>query len=137
MLNRTNLTQTALLNGLNLGTRSLVLGTSLNTNGQALTVRDSHHGVMRVGMSWHVVKPIIDSIYDDPEIPITASGQPRFPAFSFDSKSKSTRPARFKKRRPCAGFGSIEGRSGELATVAPRRARALAAAGAASAASGA
>ncbi len=37
MLNRTNLTQTALLNGLNLGTRSLVLGTSLNTNGKALT----------------------------------------------------------------------------------------------------
>jgi hypothetical protein len=137
MLNRTNLTQTALLNGLNLGTRSLVLGTSLNTNGQALTVRKSHHGVMRVGMSWYVVKPIIDSIYDDPAIPILASGLPRIPSSSFESKSKSPRPLRFKKRRPCARFGSIEGRPGELAAAAPRRARALAAAAAASAAAGA
>lgn len=46
MLNRNNLTLSALSNRLNLGTRSLVLQTSVN-NGTALRIRHPHHDVMR------------------------------------------------------------------------------------------
>ena len=56
MLNRTNLTLSALSNRLNLGTRSLVLNTGVNTNGQTLRIRTSSHDrhVMRSGIEWNV-----------------------------------------------------------------------------------
>ncbi len=56
MLNRTNLTLSALSNRLNLGTRSLVINASVNNLGQALTVRPSFHDhhVMREGTMWDV-----------------------------------------------------------------------------------
>lgn len=73
MLNRTNLTQTALLNGLNLGTRSLVVGTSLNSNGQALVIRSSHHGFMRAGTTWHVGKSTIKRISCVPVVSVPCS----------------------------------------------------------------
>ena len=50
MLNRTNLTLSALSNRLNLGTRSLVLNTSVD-NGKALHIRHAHHDVMREPMA--------------------------------------------------------------------------------------
>lgn len=49
MLNRNNLTLSALSNRLNLGTRSLVLNTGVN-NGTALRIRHAHHDVMRESM---------------------------------------------------------------------------------------
>jgi hypothetical protein len=51
MLNRNNLTLSALSNRLNLGTRSLVLKTGVN-NGTALRIRNIHHDVMREHAGW-------------------------------------------------------------------------------------
>jgi len=58
MLNRTNLTLSALSNRLNLGTRSLAVNASVNNRGQALTLRPSFHDhhVMREGTVWDVVR---------------------------------------------------------------------------------
>ena len=50
MLNRTNRTLSANLNRLNLGTRSLVLVTSLNNGNATLRVRHAHEDAMRDGM---------------------------------------------------------------------------------------
>ena len=57
MLNRTNLTLSALAlsNGLNLGTRSLAANASVNDGDQTLRTRHSHHDVMRERMVWYVV----------------------------------------------------------------------------------
>jgi hypothetical protein len=52
MLNRNNLTLSALSNRLNLGTRSLVLTTGVN-NGTALRIRSTHHDVMREHAGWY------------------------------------------------------------------------------------
>jgi hypothetical protein len=59
MLNRNNLTLSALSNRLNLGTRSLVLTTSVN-NGTALRIRNTHHDVMRkhAGRYFATSKPV-------------------------------------------------------------------------------
>ena len=51
MLNRTNRTLSANLNGLNLGTRSLAVSANINTGDlQTLRTRHEHHVVMRDGM---------------------------------------------------------------------------------------
>jgi hypothetical protein len=130
MLNRTNLTQTALLNGLNLGTRSLVLGTSLNTNGKALTLRHSHHGFMRAGMSWYAVKPVMERIYGVPEIPVSFS-VPRF-SQDFLSRSASKRPRpQGCDKQPCLRVDISVGRLRDFADDVARRARLAAASAAA------
>jgi hypothetical protein len=68
MLNRMNLTLSALSNRLNLGTRSLVLNTSVNNGGQTLRIRHSHYDVMRERMAWHVVSSFIQVKYAIPAI---------------------------------------------------------------------
>ncbi len=68
MLNRNNLTLSALSNRLNLGTRSLVLNTGVN-NGTALRIRHAHHDVMRESL---VVFEVGDSfVVAYPSPPIT------------------------------------------------------------------
>ena len=127
MLNRTNLTQTALLNGLNLGTRSLVLGTSLNTNGKALIVRDRHHGFMRDGMGWHVVNPVISWIYEVPPIPSPYSEvkSPRSQSVRPTSKRQSALGSKMLKPRSV-----VADRARDCSVDAARRARIAAAAAA-------
>jgi hypothetical protein len=71
MLNRTNLTLSALAlsNRLNLGTRSLAANASVNFDGQTLRTRQSHHDVMRERMDWYVVLSIPRPRYAIPAIP--------------------------------------------------------------------
>jgi len=69
MLNRTNQTLSALSNRLNLGTRSLVLVTGVNSGANTLRTRQVHHDVMRVRMVWHVVSVFGSSKCDIPSIP--------------------------------------------------------------------
>ncbi len=69
MLNRTNLTLSALSNRLNLGTRSLALNTSVKHGDQTLRIRHLHHDVMRSTMAWYVVSPFVPDKYDIPAIP--------------------------------------------------------------------
>jgi hypothetical protein len=57
MLNRTNRTNSANLNRLNLGTRSLDLQASANIGGQTLRIRHAHDVIMRVGMDGIPVVP--------------------------------------------------------------------------------
>jgi hypothetical protein len=71
MLNRTNLTLSALSNRLNLGTRSLVLPTSVNHGANAPRIRQSHHDVMRDEMVWYVVSSFKAVKCDIPPIPDT------------------------------------------------------------------
>jgi hypothetical protein len=60
LLNRTNLTLSALAssNGLNLGTRSLAVNASVNDGDQTPRVRQYHHDVMREQMVWYCVPSI-------------------------------------------------------------------------------
>jgi len=69
MLDRTNLTLSALAltSGLNLGTRSLAANASVNTNGDLVRIRHTHHGLMREGMMWYSVVSIPKS---RPGIPV-------------------------------------------------------------------
>ena len=69
MLNRMNLTLSALSNRLNLGTRSLALNASVNHGDQTLRIRHLHHDVMRDTMAWYVVSPFAPGKYDIPPIP--------------------------------------------------------------------
>jgi hypothetical protein len=71
MSNRTNLTLSALSNRLNLGTRSLVLNTSVNDGKQALRIRhiQHDHDVMRERMVWYVVQSFEPQKHDMPPIP--------------------------------------------------------------------
>jgi hypothetical protein len=71
LMNRTNLTLSALAlsNGLNLGTRSLAVNASVNDGDLTLRTRHSHHDVMRERMVWHVVSSIIQPMYAIPAIP--------------------------------------------------------------------
>jgi hypothetical protein len=71
LLNRTNLTLSALAlsNGLNLGTRSLAANASVNDGDQTLRNRHSHHDVMRERMVWYVVSSIPKPMYASPAIP--------------------------------------------------------------------
>ncbi len=68
MLNRNNLTLSALSNRLNLGTRSLVLNASVD-NGKALRIRHAHQDVMRETMAAQsfVGEPIV-AAYPAPPI---------------------------------------------------------------------
>ncbi len=80
MLNRTNLTLSALSNRLNLGTRSLALNASVNHGDQTLRIRHLHHDVMRDTMVWYVVSPFAPGKYDIPPIPgSTIPGQQQRP----------------------------------------------------------
>ena len=81
LLNRTNLTLSALAlsNGLNLGTRSLVANASVNDGDQTLRIRHSHHDVMRERMVWYVVSSIPKPTDAIPAIPSSFFQQrPRF-----------------------------------------------------------
>ena len=71
LMNRTNLTLSALAlsNGLNLGTRSLAVNASVNDGDLTLRIRHSHHDVMRERMVWYVVSSIIKPMYAIPAIP--------------------------------------------------------------------
>jgi hypothetical protein len=71
MLNRTNLTLSALAssNGLNLGTRSLAVNASVNDGDLSLRIRQVHHDVMRERMVWYVVLSIPKPKYAIPTIP--------------------------------------------------------------------
>ena len=71
MLNRTNLTLSALAlsNRLNLGTRSLAANAGVNNGDQTFRTRYSHHVVMREGMVWYVVSSIPKPGHAIPAIP--------------------------------------------------------------------
>ena len=81
MLNRTNLTLSALAlsNGLNLGTRSLAANASVNDGDQTLRTRHSHHDVMRERMVWYVVSSISKPTDAIPAIPSSFSQQQQQP----------------------------------------------------------
>jgi hypothetical protein len=82
MFNRTNQTLSALAlsNRLNLGTRSLAANAGVNHGALTLSIRLSHHDVMREGMVWYVVSSISKPRYAIPAIPGSFSQvqQPRF-----------------------------------------------------------
>jgi len=75
MLNRPNLTLSALAlsNRLNLGTRSLAVNASVNHGAQPSRIRHTHQDVMREGMVWYGVFPIIPKRYAMPTIPGSSS----------------------------------------------------------------
>jgi hypothetical protein len=77
MLNRTNLTLSALTNRLNLGTRALVLNASVNNGKPTLRIRYFHHDVMRQRMVWYVVPSSIPGKYDIPPMPDSIFPGPR------------------------------------------------------------
>jgi hypothetical protein len=71
MFNRTNLTLSArsLSNRLNLGTRSFALVANVKNGDQTLRTRQTHHDVLREGMVWYDVFPIMPEGYGIPSIP--------------------------------------------------------------------
>jgi hypothetical protein len=71
MLNRTNLTLSALAlsNRLNLGTRSLAANAGVNHGAQTLCILHSYHDVMRERMVWYVVSSIAKPRHAIPAIP--------------------------------------------------------------------
>jgi len=75
MLNRTNLTLSALAlsNRLNLGTRSLAASAGVNNGGTTLRICPSHQDVMREGMVWYVVFSNPKPRYATPAIPCSFS----------------------------------------------------------------
>jgi hypothetical protein len=81
LLNRTNLTLSALAlsNGLNLGTRSLAANASVNDGDQTPRIRHSHHDVMRERMVWYVVSSIPKPKDAIPSIPSSFSQQQHQP----------------------------------------------------------
>jgi len=81
MFNRTNLTLSArtLSNRLNLGTRSLALVANVKNVGRTLRTRQTHHDVLREGMVWYVVVPIMPVGFGIPSIPGSFSQQQRQP----------------------------------------------------------
>jgi hypothetical protein len=136
MLNRNNLTLSALSNRLNLGTRSLVLNTGVN-NGTAQRIRHAHHDVMRkfkaafkVGdpMVVYFVPPVTDpAISDaprsawDPIWPADASprSSSRSRAIAADAASAtSRRHGRGRCQAIVEVGGSRTAKSGAMATIA-------------------
>ena len=103
MLNRTNLTLSALSNRLNLGTRSLVLGTGVNHGGHTLRLRKSHHDVMRERMVWYVVSTVVPSQYDIPPMPDSIIPGPQQPQVRFAASQATSRPASDVRVERCAG----------------------------------
>ena len=78
MLNRTNLTLSALTNRLNLGTRALVLNTGVNNGKKTLRIRHLHHDVMRQRMVWFVVSSFEPERHTIPPVPgSTIPGPPQ------------------------------------------------------------
>ena len=69
MLNRINLTLSALTNRLNLGTRALVLNASVNNGKTTLRIRHLHHDVMRDSVAWCVVSSFKPERYDISPMP--------------------------------------------------------------------
>ena len=86
MLNRTNLTLSALSNRLNLGTRSLVLNASVN-NGGTLRIRHAHHDVMRDAMAAFEVGEFVVAYPTPPITDPTTTGTPRPQACAAPSPS--------------------------------------------------
>ncbi|SIO14797.1 hypothetical protein SAMN05444166_2703 [Singulisphaera sp. GP187] len=87
MLNRTNRTQSANLNGLNLGTRSLAVTANINTGDlQTLRTRHVHRVVMRDGMHGSLPSSISLSRGEIPVIPGSR------PVPSWLVQSRSVRP---------------------------------------------
>jgi hypothetical protein len=82
LMNRTNLTLSALAlsNRLNLGTRSLAVNASVNDGDLTPRIRHPHHDVMRERMVWHVVSSIIEPMYAIPTIPGSFSQQQQRPS---------------------------------------------------------
>ena len=81
MFHRTNLTLSArsLSNRLNLGTRSLARNAGVKNGGLTLRTRQTHHDVLREGMVWYDVFPIMPEGYGIPSIPrsfFQQQGQP-------------------------------------------------------------
>jgi hypothetical protein len=81
MFNRTNLTLSArtLSNRLNLGTRSFALNANVKSGDRTLRTRQTHHDVLREGMVWYDVFPIMPEGYGIPSIPgsfFQQQGQP-------------------------------------------------------------
>jgi len=93
MLNRTNLTLSALPNRLNLGTRSLVLGTGVNNGGNTLRLRRHHHDVMRERMVWYVVSSFQSSKYDIPPMPDSIIPGPQQRPIGCAASQEMSRPA--------------------------------------------
>jgi hypothetical protein len=131
MLNRNNLTLSALSNRLNLGTRSLVLQASVD-NGKALRIRHAHQDVMRETMAAHffVGEPLVAAY---PAPPITGPSTPvtpRLRAWSDptptvdDASSEPLRSWRGWPCRPVASLGACSAPSSRL-----RRSAAASAAG--------
>jgi hypothetical protein len=77
MFNRTNLTLSArtLSNRLNLGTRSLALNANVMNVVRTLHTRQIHHDVLREGMVWYDVFPIMPVGSGIPSIPGSFSQQ--------------------------------------------------------------
>jgi hypothetical protein len=77
MFNRTNLTLSArtLSNRTNLGTRSLALNANVKNVGRTLRTRQVHHDVLREGMVWYDMFPIMPVGYGIPSIPGSFSPQ--------------------------------------------------------------
>ena len=112
MLNRTNLTLSALSNRLNLGTRSLVLTTSVN-NGAALHIRHAHQDVMRDVMAVADVAGSFAASCAAPPItgpaaaaaPCVPAWSSRKPPVAVDASPRSDRSWRGWRSRSSAGLG--------------------------------
>jgi len=102
-LNRTNLTLSALSNRLNLGTRSLVLGTGVNHGGNTLRLRHYHHDVMRDRMVWYVVSSFGSSKYDIPPMPDSIIPGPQQRPIRCAPGAEASRPASVCRVEPEAG----------------------------------
>ena len=78
MFNRINLTLSArtLSNRTNLGTRSLAQVANVKNVGRTLRIRHTHHDVLREGMAWYDVFPIMPVGYVIPSITGSFSQQP-------------------------------------------------------------
>jgi len=77
MFNRTNLTLSALAlsNRLNLGTRSLANHAGVMNGNETLRARHTHHDVLREGMVWYDVFPILPARYVISAVPGSFSQQ--------------------------------------------------------------
>ncbi len=118
MLTRTNLTLSALSNRLNLGTRSLVLNTSVN-NGTALRIRHAHQDAMRERMGVHFVGEPVRVVYPAPPItdPAPADSLPFGAcdtAASADASLRTLQQPRSWRLRQSSGSGSSWSRSSTL-----------------------
>ncbi len=127
MLNRNNLTLSALTNRLNLGTRALVLNASVNNGDTNLRIRHFHHDAMRQSMVWYVVPSFRSQTYDIPPMPdsiipgstqrpIRCGGQePSRGTCQQSARSKPSQAWSLKKTKP--GEHPIKSRSALAARI--------------------